>query len=177
MLVLFTNLCLVEFQVWHLAIFLLFSVIDSFKWFSMGSIHKNIQLMLEFLKSPFLVQHFSYYTLMTSLLMLSVILLSMLMKLLSIYSKQVQAPDLWQQLKLVSEPESDLWDTVDWSRKWLVDFNAGKTWLVLFDHYNITMTLLMQKWMDLFLRKNHLLRCCDWLSLINWIGSSIISTA
>ena len=40
--------------------------------------------------------------------MLSVILLSMLMKLLSIYSKQVQAPDLWQQLKLVSEPESDL---------------------------------------------------------------------
>ena len=31
------------------------------------------------------------------------------------------------------ELESDLQDTVDWGRKWLVDFNAGKTQLVLFD--------------------------------------------
>ena len=29
----------------------------------MGSFHKNIQLMLEFLKAPFLVLHFTYYTL------------------------------------------------------------------------------------------------------------------
>ena len=36
-----------------------------------------------FLKGPFLVLHFSYYTLMTFLMMLSVILLSMLMILLS----------------------------------------------------------------------------------------------
>ena len=42
--------------------------------------------MLEFLKAPFLVLHFSYYTLMTFLMMLSVILLSMLMILLSILS-------------------------------------------------------------------------------------------
>ena len=46
-------------------------------------LHKNIQLMLEFLKGPFLVLHFSYYTLMTFLIMLSLILLSMLMILLS----------------------------------------------------------------------------------------------
>ena len=52
----------------------------------MGSLHKNIQLMLEFLKAPFLVLHFSYYTLMTFLTMLFVILLSMLMTLLSILS-------------------------------------------------------------------------------------------
>ena len=45
----------------------------------------NIQLMLELLKAPFLVLHFSYYTLMTFLMMLSVILLSMLI-LLSILS-------------------------------------------------------------------------------------------
>ena len=38
----------------------------------------------EFLKAPFLVLHFSYYTLMTFLMILSVILLSMLMILLSI---------------------------------------------------------------------------------------------
>ena len=33
-----------------------------------------------------------------------------------------QASDLWQQLELASELESDLGDTVDWGRKWLVDF-------------------------------------------------------
>ena len=49
-----------------------------------GSLHKNIQLMLEFLKAPFFVLHFSYYTLMTFLTMLPVILLSILMILLSI---------------------------------------------------------------------------------------------
>ena len=47
-----------------------------------------------------------------------------------------QAPDLWQQLELTSELESDLRDTVDWGMKWLDDFNAGKTQLVLFDHSN-----------------------------------------
>ena len=34
---------------------------------------------------------------------------------------------------MASEVESDLRDTVDWSRKCLVDFNAGKTQLILFD--------------------------------------------
>ena len=51
----------------------------------------------------------------------------------TLYSKCDQACDLWQQLELVSELESDLRDTVDWGRKWLVDFNAGKTQLVSFD--------------------------------------------
>ena len=45
-----------------------FSVLGSFGFFWMGNCHKNIQLMLEFLKGPFL--------------MLSVVLLSMLMILL-----------------------------------------------------------------------------------------------
>ena len=86
MLVFFTNLSLMEFQVRYLALFLLFSVIDSFKWFWMESLHKNIQLMLGFLKAPFLALHFSCYTLLTFLVMLSVILLSVLMILLSILS-------------------------------------------------------------------------------------------
>ena len=51
----------------------------------------------------------------------------------TLYSKCGQAPDLWQQLELASELESDLRDTVDWGRKWLVDFNDGKTQLVSFD--------------------------------------------
>ena len=82
MLVFFTNLSLMEFEVRHLALFLLFSVIGGFGLFWMVNPHKNIQLMLEFLKSLFLVLDFSYYTLMTFLMMLSVILLSMLMILL-----------------------------------------------------------------------------------------------
>ena len=31
-----------------------------------------------------------------------------------------------------------LFVTVDWGRKWLIDFNAGKTQLVLFDRSNST---------------------------------------
>ena len=84
--VFFTNLSLMEFQVRFQALFLLFSVIDDFEWFWMESLHKNIQLMREFLKAPFLVLHFSYYTLIIFLIMLFVILLSMLMILLSILS-------------------------------------------------------------------------------------------
>ena len=148
------------------------------------SLHKNIQLILEFVKALFLVVKFSYYTLMIFLMILSVILLSMQMILLStlsmirhliewkvvtsrkssqeypvnagvpqgsllgcnifllyfnelpgdivcniaidtpLYSKYDKASDLWQQLELASELESDLQDTVDWGRKWLVNFNA-----------------------------------------------------
>ena len=39
---------------------------------------------------------------------------------------------------MTSELESDLRDTVDWGGKWLVDFNAGKPQLVLFDRSNNT---------------------------------------
>ena len=46
----------------------------------------------------------------------------------TLYSKCDQASDLWQQLELASELESDLRDTVNWGRMWLVNFNAGKTW-------------------------------------------------
>ena len=86
MLVFFINLSLMEFQVRFLALFLLFLVADDFEWFWMESLHKKIQLMREFLKAPFLVLHFFYYTLMIFLTMLSVILLYMLMILLSILS-------------------------------------------------------------------------------------------
>ena len=52
----------------------------------MGSLHKNIQLMLEYLRALFLALHFSYYTLMPFLMMSYVILLSMLMILPSALS-------------------------------------------------------------------------------------------
>ena len=85
MLVFFTNVSLTEFQVRYLALFLLFSGIDGFELFWMANLHKDIHLMLQFLKAPSMVLQFSYYiyTLMT-FLMLYVILLSMLMILLFI---------------------------------------------------------------------------------------------
>ena len=100
----------------------------------MGSLHKNIQLMLEEQDSilgPTLfllyindlpddvncdIATYAYDT--------------------TLYSKCDQASDQWQQLELASKLESDLWDTVDWGRKWLVDFNAWKTQLVSFDWSN-----------------------------------------
>ena len=82
----------------------------------MSSFHKNVRLMLELLKASFFILHFSHYTLkMTFLMMLSVVLLSMLMMLLS--TKFDQVSDLWQQVELASDLESDLLNTVDGGRK------------------------------------------------------------
>ena len=54
----------------------------------------------------------------------------------TLYSKCDQASDLWQKLELASELESDLRDTLDWDKKWFVDFKAGKNQLVSFDRSN-----------------------------------------
>ena len=64
--------------------------------------------------------------------------------------------------ELASELESDLWDTVDWGRKWLVDIIAGKTQLVSFDRL-ITLLLLLWKWMGFVSNL-----------LPNWIGALIL---
>ena len=167
MLVFFTKLNIIKFQVRYLALYFLFSVIDGFEWFWMGSLHKNIQLMLEFLKAPFLVQHFSYYTLMT-FLMLSVILVSMLIDDATLYSK---ASDLWQQL------ESDLQDTVDWVTKWLVDFNAGKTRLVSFEQSNnIGAIYVKMDWSVLEQKSSFKMLGLTFSSKLDW-GCYIISIA
>ena len=60
----------------------------------------------------------------------------------TLYSKCDQASDLWKQLELASELESDLRDTVDWGRKWLVISVLGKlNWFRLTGL--ITLVLLM----------------------------------
>ena len=51
-----------------------------------------------------------------------------------LYFKCDQVSDLWQQLELASELESDLRGSVVWGKKWLVDFNGGKIGLELL-HY------------------------------------------
>ena len=87
----------------------------------------------------------------------------------TLYLKCDQTSYLWQQLEMASELESDLRDTMDWGRKCLVDFNAGKTQLVWFDQSSNTGAIDAK--MNGFL----LLRCWGWLSLLNWIGALIIS--
>ena len=126
---------LMEFQVRYLALLLYFAVIDGLGWFWMAIVHKNNQLMLELLRVPFLVLHFSYYTLVTFLMMLSVISLSLmiLLSMQSVIRHLICGNNLIWLLNL-----NLIYETLDSGKKWLVDFNAGKTQLVLFDQSNNT---------------------------------------
>ena len=95
----------------------------------------------------------------------------------TLYSECDQASDLWQQLDLTSELESDQWDTVDWGKMWLVDFNARKTKLVL--NYQTNNTGALDAKMDgSVLEENHLLRCwgLTFSAKLEW-GSYIICIA
>ena len=89
----------------------------------MESLHKNIQLMLFLLYINDLpddvICDIAIYANDTTL-----------------YSKCNQASDLRQQLEFASGLESDLCDTVNLGKMWLVDFNIKKTRLVLFDWSN-----------------------------------------
>ena len=76
MLVIFTNLIKLEIQVTYINLFRLFSVMDGFEQFCVRSHRKNTQLMLVFIKAPFLCLRICYCILMTPLVMLSVSLLA-----------------------------------------------------------------------------------------------------
>ena len=138
------------FQVRYLALFLL--VIGGFGWFWMASIHKNIQLMLDFLKAPLLVLHFSYYTL-TFVMMLSVILVSMLMIILSILSviKHLICGNNLNWLLNLNLIYEMLWTGV--RSGLLISMLGNFNWFCLTGL--ITLVLLMLTWMG----KNRLLRC------------------
>ena len=69
MLVIFTNLSLMESRVTYLALFCLLSVIDGLKCYLMGSLQNNIQLMLVVLKAQFLAYHISCYISMDFLML------------------------------------------------------------------------------------------------------------
>ena len=100
----------------------------------MGSLHKNMQLMLvpqgairnptlllQYIKDPpdYVIRDTAIYADNTIL-----------------YSKCDQISDLWPQIGLTFELESELRDTVEWRKKGLADFYAMKTQVVLFDQSN-----------------------------------------
>ena len=128
-----------EFQVRHLVLFRLFLVKNCFRWFWMGNLHKNIQLMMVFLKAPFLVLLFSYLflpTFMTLLVMLSVILRSCWWH----FSLLLMWSGIWSVATIRIGFLTWIWSTrprgpgqgvVCW-------FNARKTQLVSFDRSNNT---------------------------------------
>ena len=78
-----------------------------------------------------------------------------------------------------SELESDLQDTLDWGKKWLLDFSAGKTQLVSFDlsnnncsiDVNIDESVLQEKSSFKMLRLTFSSKL-DWDSYIISIGKS-----
>ena len=77
----------------------------------------------------------------------------------TLYSYCDQAFVLWQELELTFELESDLRDAKDYSRIWLVDFNAGKTQLVMFDWSNKSGTINVKMDRSRLEKKNHFLKC------------------
>ena len=95
----------------------------------------------------------------------------------ALYSKCDRASDLWQQLELASELESDLRDTVDWGKKWLLDFNAGKTQLVSFDWSNNNGSIDVEMGGSILEEKSSFkMLGLTFSSELDW-GSYIISTA
>ena len=58
---------------------------------------------------------------------------------------------------------------MNWGRKWLADFNAGKTQLVSFDHSNNTGAIEM-KMNSSVLEEKSFFKMLGSLSLLNWIG-------
>ena len=91
----------------------------------MGSLHNNIQLILEFFNALSLVLDF-FLLYINDLPDDAICNIAIYAEDTTLYSTCDQASDLWQQLELVSELESDLQDLVDWCRKGFANFHSGK---------------------------------------------------
>ena len=116
MLFFFTNLSLMEFQVRYLPFFFLLSVIDDFELFWVEKSSQEYPVNAAVLQGSILVP---------KLFLLDFIDLpdnvicdiAICADDTTLHCKCDQASDLWQQLKLACELESDLQDTVDWGKK------------------------------------------------------------
>ena len=78
---------------------------------------------------------------------------------------------------MASELESDLRDTLEWDRKWLVDFNAGKSQLVSFNRSsNIVAINVKRDGFVLEEKSSFKIMGIDFSTKLDW-GSYIISIA
>ena len=71
---------------------------------------------------------------------------------------------------MACELGTDLQDTVDWGRKLLVDFNAGKAQLVLFDQPNNTGAVDVKMY-GLILEEKSSFKMLVLTFFLNWIGA------
>ena len=152
MLVFSKKLILMELQV------CLFSVIGGFRWFRVGSLHKNIQLILEFLNAP----SNTFPTIINDLPDDVICNIVIYADNTAHYSKCNQASDLWQGVELVSELKSGLRHS-RLGQKMTCSFQCWKKKKLFCLTGLITLVLFMWKWMGLLPRKNNLLRCWGWL--------------
>ena len=117
MLVFLKNLSLIEFQDRYLALFCLFSIIDGVEWPWMVSLHKNIHLMLEFLKSPFKAQGPTLFLLyINDLPDYTIYNMTVYADHTALYFNCDQTSHMWHHVEFVSELEFDLQDTVNWRK-------------------------------------------------------------
>ena len=121
----------------------------------MLSLYRNIQLMLEFLNAPFLGLHFSYYALITFLMMSFVTLLSMLIILLSNLSviSHVICGNNYSWLLNLNLVCETLWTRI--ASDLLISMLEKPSWFYLTGL--ITLVLFMRKWMGLLMKKNYFL--------------------
>ena len=106
MLVFFTNLCLMEFQVRYLALFCFFSVIDGFEWLWMKS---SQEYLISVGVPQGSILGCTLFVLYINDLPDDVICnIAIYADDTTLYSKYGQESDLWQQLESASEFVSDL---------------------------------------------------------------------
>lgn len=107
-----------------------FLILDSFRWFRMRNLCRNLLLMLMFLKFEFWSFSFSTIQLRSSWWCIVIYVETI------IYSNYNRAFYLWQQFELTSVVEYDLQETVKWCRKCFANFKARKTQFIWITHLN-----------------------------------------
>ena len=123
-----------------------FPVTQRLGWLWIGTLNKCTPLTPVFLKVRFLVLRFSHYALMIFLMKPSN--LATYVDDTILYFKYDQASDLRQQLELAFELESDLYDTVDWSKKCHVDFQCLKNLTCFIRPFELLLGLSFSSWLN-----------------------------
>ena len=108
MLVFFTNLNLMEFQVRFLALFFLFSVINGFGWFWMDMMSSQGYPVDAVVSQGSIIDPTLFLVYINDLPDDVVCNIAVYADDITLYSKCDQASNLWQQLELAFELESDL---------------------------------------------------------------------